>query len=71
MEVAYVDGIDSQSTAGCVARPRPERSGDEHEKHPNAASTKEKHAQGGVKTAYKESKDWGGADIHQASIRTL
>jgi hypothetical protein len=24
-----------------------------------------------VKTAYKESKDWGGADIHQASIRTL
>lgn len=68
MEVADMDGIEPQPTAGCVSRPRPERSSHEHEKHPNAASTKEKHAQGGVKTAYEESQDGGGADIHQASI---
>ncbi len=69
MEVTDVDGIEPQPTAGCVARPRPKRSGNEDEQHPHPASPKEKHAEGGVKAANEESQDGGGADFHLASIR--
>ena len=69
MEVPYVDRIKAQPTAGCVARPRPKRGGNEHKQHPHTASAQKKHAEGGMKTAYEKSQDGGGADIHGTSIR--
>jgi hypothetical protein len=71
MKVADVDGIEPKPAARCVARPRPQHSRDKDEQHSYPASPEEKHAQGGVKTAYEERQDGGGADIHQASIRSL
>ena len=68
MEIPNLERVQAEPAAGRVAGPCPERGGEEHDRHAEAASAAEEHEDRRVKAADEKGENWGGADRHAPSI---